>query len=404
MYKRRKIFLLLILLITGTLPITSQNNKVKSARLLNTTSGSVKLFLCGDVMTGRGIDQALPFPVPPVLYESWVKNARIYLRLAEQKNGRIETPLAWDYIWGDALKVWEKELPDLKLINLETSITSFPEPWPGKGINYRMNPKNINLLTAAGIGHCSLANNHTLDWGRPGLEETLQTLKEANIRYSGAGMNLSEAVKPSVFQMDKGRVLVFSYATGSSGVPGPWLVTPGLPGVNYLPETGEKEILQIQQTIKEIKQSGDVVVFSIHWGGNWGYAIPSIHREFACRLLDEAGVDLIYGHSSHHPLGLEVHNNKLIIYGAGDFINDYEGISGHEEFRGELTLMFFPVIMFKTGELKSLKMIPMEIKNFRLNRAKAKDATWLFNTLNRECKKLSTKLMLESDNSLWLEW
>jgi hypothetical protein len=147
-----------------------------------------------------------------------------------------------------------------------------------------------------------------------------------------------------------------------------------------------------------------VVVFSIHWGGNWGYSIPAEHREFAYNLLDDASIDLIYGHSSHHPMGLEVHNNKLIIYGAGDFINDYEGISGHEEYRGELTLMYFPEFDINSGQLKSLKMIPMEMKNFRLNRAENLDVKWLYNTLNRECKKLGTTIRLEKDNSFWLKW
>lgn len=382
----------------------SQNIYLMSENQGNTETSTINLFLCGDVMTGRGIDQALPYPVPPVLYESWVKNAQVYLKLAAQKNGEIESPFTWDYIWGDALKAWEKNQPDLKLINLETSITTFPEPWPGKGINYRMNPKNIEVLTAAGIDHCSLANNHTLDWGRPGLEETIQTLEAANIRFSGAGMNSTEASLPSVFHLNTGRVLVFSYATSGSGVPEMWQAKSGLPGINFLPGLGETEISEIKQIVEKIKKKGDVVIFSIHWGGNWGYSIPAEHREFAYKLLDEGGVDVIFGHSSHHPLGLEIHNNKLIIYGAGDFINDYEGITGHEEFRGELTLMYFPEIDINSGQLNSLKMVPMEIKNFRLNRAKNKDAKWLFNTINRECKKLGTTVRLEKDNSLWLEW
>jgi poly-gamma-glutamate capsule biosynthesis protein CapA/YwtB (metallophosphatase superfamily) len=382
----------------------SQNIYRMSENQGNTETSKVKLFLCGDVMTGRGIDQALPHPVPPVLYESWVKNANQYLRLAEQKNGKIETPVGWDYIWGDALKIWESEKPELKLINLETSITTFPEPWPGKGINYRMSPKNIKVLTAAGIDHCSLANNHTLDWSRPGLEETLKTLEAEKIQYSGAGLNAREAAESSVFHTNNGRVLVFSYAVSSSGVPEMWQAKAGMPGVNFLPGLGETEISEIKKTVEKIKKNGDMVVFSIHWGGNWGYPVPEEHREFAHTIIDQTGVDIIFGHSSHHPLGLEVHNNKLIIYGAGDFINDYEGISGHEEFRGELVLMYFPEIDLKSGQLASMKMVPLEIKKFRLNRAKTKDVKWLFNTLNRECKKLGTSLRLDKDNSLWLEW
>lgn len=400
----------LILIITGVLSLmifffgNFQDGEQMPEKYENAETAAVKLFLCGDVMTGRGIDQALPNPLPPILYEAWVKNAGKYLWLAEQANGKIKTPLTWDYIWGDALKVWDSEKPGLKLINLETSITSFGEPWPGKGINYRMSPKNIHVLKAAGIDHCSLANNHTLDWGRQGLKETLQTLESANIQYSGAGMNFEEATKPSALHLNTGRILVFSYATPGSGVPEKWQAKSRLPGVNFLPGLSDNEISQVKKTIGKVKKEDDVVVFSIHWGGNWGYTVPEEHREFAYNLLDNTGVDLIYGHSSHHPMGLEIHNNKLIIYGAGDFINDYEGISGHEEFRGELTLMYFPEIDIKTGRLMSMKMVPMEIKKFRLNKASTNNTKWLFHTLNRECKKLGTTLRLESDNSLWLEW
>ncbi len=381
----------------------SEFNSINMERYGNQNK-SLKLFLCGDVMTGRGIDQALPFPVNPVLYESYVKDARVYLQIAEQKNGKIEVPVAWEYLWGDAMEVWDKYIPDLKALNLETSITTHPEFWPGKGINYRMNPKNIKVLTVAGIDHCSLANNHIMDWGQQGLEETINTLREANIQFSGAGMNLHAAASPSVFETKNGRVLIYSYATPGSGVPAGWAAKPRSPGVNILYESDSNSVIKIKQHITQLKRKGDLVVFSVHWGGNWGYFIPDQRQEFAHRLIKDADVDLIFGHSSHHPLGMEVYKNKLIIYGAGDFMNDYEGISGHEKYRGELTLMYFPELDFETGMLKSLMMIPMEIKNFRLNYASAKDAEWLQKTLNRECIKLGAEVRIESDNSLWLEW
>ncbi len=108
---------------------------------------------------------------------------------------------------------------------------------------------------------------------------------------------------------------------------------------------------QIKQTIAATKKEGDIVIFSIHWGPNWGYDVPEAHRRFAHALIEKAGVDVIFGHSSHHLVGLEVYKNKLIIYGAGDFINDYEGIGGHEKYRGELSLMYFPELDPVTGNL-----------------------------------------------------
>lgn len=379
-------------------------NKIRAMKDQDTTTRSIKLFLCGDVMTGRGIDQALPYSVDPVLYEGYVKDAGDYLLLAQRANGAIDTPLSYEYIWGDALEVWQKNSPALKLINLETSVTTHDEPWPGKGIHYRMHPENVAVLTAAGIDHCSLANNHTLDWGRPGLEETMQTLKSAGIAYSGVGNNAEEAAEASVLDAGNGRVLVFSYGSPTSGVPGMWTAEPGFSGVNLLPDLNEKEVRTIRDRVKSSKKTGDIVIFSIHWGGNWGYEIPARHREFAHQLIDQAGVDIIYGHSSHHPKGIEVYKEKLIVYGAGDFITDYEGIQGHQEYRGELTLMYFPELDPETGKLKSLKLVPMEVKKFRLNHAGSEEVKWLQNMLDREGNILGTKVRIDADRSFWLEW
>jgi poly-gamma-glutamate synthesis protein (capsule biosynthesis protein) len=64
-----------------------------------------------------------------------------------------------------------------------------------------------------------------------------------------------------------------------------------------------------------VKQEGHIVVVSIHWGGNWGYRAPQEEIDFAHHLIDEARVDIIHGHSSHHVKGIEVYRNKLILYG-----------------------------------------------------------------------------------------
>jgi poly-gamma-glutamate capsule biosynthesis protein CapA/YwtB (metallophosphatase superfamily) len=364
----------------------------------------LKLFLAGDVMTGRGIDQALPFRVDPVLYESYIRDARGYLWLAEQKNGRIEIPVPWHHIWGDALEILQEHGPDLRLVNLETSITGHDEPWPGKGINYRMHPGNIKVLTVAGIDHCSLANNHILDWGQEGLVETIKTLESENIKFSGAGKNIKQASSPSVLNAGGHRVLVFAYGSADSGVPGMWGAGISRPGVKVLGGYGKKEIEGIKTSVASVRKPGDVVIFSIHWGGNWGHKISEKRRMFAHQLIDDAGIDVVFGHSSHHPLSIEVHKEKLIIYGTGDLINDYEGITGHEQYRGDLSLMYFPAIEASTGNLKSLKMVPVKMNRFSLTRVPANDAICLHEILCRENKKLGSGLRLSLDNSLWLEW
>lgn len=377
-----------------------------SFMLQDTTSvnSSVRLFLCGDVMPARGIDQILPFSVDSILYESYVKDARDYVKLAERKNGSILKPVSYNYIWGDAIKIWEKMLPEVKIINLETSITTHNKPWAGKGINYRMHPKNVAILTNAKIDYCSLANNHTLDWERQGLIETVETLKNSNIAFSGAGRNIEEASKPIIIPIKNGRIIIFSFGAESSGIPKLWAAKQQLSGLNILPNNIDVLINLIKNQLEAIKKKNDIVVFSVHWGGNWGYNIPSNHKRIAHEIIDNAGIDIVLGHSSHHPMGIEVYKNKLIIYGAGDFINDYEGIQSHGEYKGELSLMYFPSINITNGQLISLKVFPMEIKKFKLNNASKPDVIWLKNILNKEGKKLNTQVKLNDDNSMDLKW
>src|SRR6266705_6913251 len=261
---------------------------------------SLRLFLCGDVMTGRGVDQVLPHPVDPILYEPYVRNAREYVDLAEKAHGAFQRPVTFDYVWGAALEELERARVDLRIVNLETAITSAETHWPGKGIHYRMHPHNVGCLTAARIDACALANNHVLDWGYAGLSETLQTLYAAGIAHSGAGNDADEAIQPAVLDTAaNGRVLFFSFGSTTSGIPHEWKATSISPGVNLLNDLSEATAARVCDQMRAHQQPGDLIVASIHWGSNWGYEIPREQVVFAHRLIEE-GVAVVHGHSSHH--------------------------------------------------------------------------------------------------------
>ncbi|MCZ6694259.1 MAG: CapA family protein [Bacteroidetes bacterium] len=380
------------------------DRKLKMARNYSTDK-TVRIFLCGDVMTGRGIDQILPHPSNPQIYESYMKDAIGYVAIAERANGPVPAPVSYDYIWGDASKVLDNYAPDLRIINLETSITTSDDYWKGKGINYRMHPQNIACLSALKIDICVLANNHLLDWGYQGLEETLSTLNNAHLKTSGAGSNLFNAQKPAIMEVkNKGRVLVFSYGTPTSGIPLEWAATDERAGVNMLQKLNESSIEKVKKQIEQYRQPSDVIITSIHWGGNWGYDIPLEQSSFAHELIDKAGVDIIHGHSSHHSKGIEVYKQKLIIYGAGDFINDYEGISGHEQYRDDLAVMYLVKINPVDGRLVELELFPFEIRNFQLHKVSNIDLKWLRDQLDNQGRKLGTRVKLHPPNSLLLQW
>jgi poly-gamma-glutamate synthesis protein (capsule biosynthesis protein) len=391
--------------ISGAASRHSGGSQLAQDRETTDHEAAIRLFVCGDVMTGRAIDQVLPHPGDPRLHEPYVRDARRYVQLAEAVNGPIGEPVDFADIWGEALEALARLEPDIRLINLETAITASNTPWTGKGIHYRMHPRNLPAISAAGIHCCSLANNHVLDWGHGGLAETLTSLHRAGIATAGAGNDLEEACAPAMLDVPpKGRVIVLALAHRSSGVPHSWAAQPERPGVCLITDLSERTAERIAQRLGGLKQAGDILVVSVHWGGNWGYEIPAEQRRFAHALVDDAGVDLVHGHSSHHVKGIEVYRGRLILYGCGDFFNDYEGISGYEEFRSDLSLMYFPTLEPTSGPLTALRMIPMQVRRFRVNRAAEADVRWLRDRLNREGERFGTRVDIASDHSLTLTW
>ena len=358
-----------------------------------------RIFLCGDVMLGRGIDQILAHPSQPRLYESHIGSAKTYVELAEVVNGRIPRHVPPAYVWGDALDVLHEMRPVRRIINLETAITTHFRPWP-KGINYRMHPGNLDCLTIARIDCCVLANNHVLDWRRAGLQETLATLRCAGIHAAGAGDTEVEAAEPAILPLPAGgRIWVHGFASETSGVPPDWAAGTDRPGVNLLADLSVATAARVAKDARARGRPGDLLVASVHWGGNWGYDIPNTQREFAHALID-GGFHLVHGHSSHHAKGLEIHQGQLILYGCGDFLNDYEGIPGYEDFRNDLTVMYLPEFDSPSGRLLSLVLVPMRIRQFRLGHPSAEDVAWLYRTLARESGKLGTRIMLGADGRL----
>ena len=344
----------------------------------------MKLFLCGDVMTGRGIDQILPHPGNPRLHEPYMRSAQGYVGLAEDESGPIRRPVGFDYIWGDALAILERERPDARIVNLETAITTADDAWRGKSIHYRMHPDNVGCLTAAGIDCCVLANNHVLDWGYDGLLSTLATLRGVGIHTAGAGATRAAAAAPAILDTPPGpRVLVFAMGMANAGVAQDWAADEGRPGVNFLRELSQDAACSIARQVAEVKRVGDVVVASIHWGSSWGYGVAPARREFAHRLIDEAQVDVVHGHSSHHPIGIEIHHDRPVLYGCGDLINDYEGIGGYDVFRPDLTAAYFPTFDARTGRLQALALVPLRVRHLRLNRVSVAEARWLAQALTR---------------------
>ncbi|WP_198153151.1 CapA family protein [Pseudofrankia sp. DC12] len=398
---------------------------------------TVTVCLCGDVMLGRGVDQILAHPGDPRLEEDQVRDARDYVTSTEHAHGPIPQPVDDRWPWGDALaSLVEADGP--RVVNLETAVTSGGEFAPDKAVHYRMSPQNIGCLTAARLDVCALANNHVLDFGRRGLIDTRDALTAAGIAAPGAGRDADEAWRPAVVPVvpnedgdaavsdglgaKRGsapvpreasqragpkarRVLVLACAAATSGVPPGWAATAARAGVALLPPPWR---VDVDRTVDEVlgriapaHRPGDIVIVSIHWGSNWGYGIDDDQVRLAHGLVD-GGVDVVHGHSSHHPRPVEIYQDRLVLYGCGDFVDDYEGITGYERFRDDLRLLFVVRVDAGTGALVDARLMPLRARRLRLEHADAEDATWLADTLDRISRPYGACFDLDSTGRLAL--
>jgi len=155
-----------------------------------------------------------------------------------------------------------------------------------------------------------------------------------------------------------------------------WAVTPVAAGVNLISDFTDESVARIAEQAESVWRPGDLVIASIHWGANWGYESPKEQRRFARALIDRANVSLVHGHSSHHAKAIESYKERLILYGCGDFLNDYEGIRSYEEFRGDLAAMYFAGFEALTGRLASRELTVLQIRRFQLVPASRADVEW----------------------------
>ncbi len=359
------------------------------------------VLLGGDVMLGRGVDQILPHPGDPALREPYVHDARRYVELAELANGPISRPVDWWWPWGDAAEILEELAPDVRLINLETTVTAGGEFADRKGIHYRLHPDNLPALTAIRPDVCALANNHILDFGRRGLADTCDALAAAGIHGAGAGPDLAAAQRFAVITPHGNqRVIIGSVCMKSCGVPESWAAHTDQPGVWLIRDPVTRSSADdVAARLLPLKRTGDVVVVSVHWGSNWGYGVGLSDIQFAHGLID-AGIDIVHGHSSHHPRPIEIYRGKPILYGCGDVIDDYEGIGGYGSYRSDLRLLYLISIDLGGGELAALRMLPLRVRKMGLERVFGTDAEWLRATLVQISRRFAIDVVAAPDG--WL--
>ena len=246
---------------------------------------------------------------------------------------------------------------DVTVANLETPVTEAGEPQTKEYV-YRSSPAALPALREAGVDLVTLANNHSMDYGIPGLLDTMAYLDRAGIAYVGAGRNIDEAYTPKTLDIRGVRAAFVGLTRVYSE---PWWQAGRDPGVAG---TYDYRLPQALNAIRRAKSEADLVVVYVHWGVERRETPADYQRELARRYVD-AGADLVVGSHPHVLQGFERYKGKWIAYSLGNFIftvNRYEPTWDSMVLRatcrpadGSCALRVFPVSVAKAAS-----PVPME--------------------------------------------
>ncbi|MCM1106355.1 MAG: CapA family protein [Blautia sp.] len=255
----------------------------------------------------------------------------------------------------------ELQSADLTVVNNEFTYTTSDDALEDKSYTFKAAPENVKYLELFGTDLVSLANNHTYDYGEQGLLDTLDTLKDAGVMYSGAGRNLAEASAVRYFVAGGRKIAIVSTTEIERFYHFTREAQEGEPGV--LKAQQEKELLA---AIRRARACSDYVFVYVHWGGE-GNVVYDSGQSALAKTYVEAGVDAVIGGHPHRLQGVTFMDDVPVAYSLGNFWFSsgtlYTTIAQLQiDGDGGLTLRFLPCVQ-KAGKTYMLDS-EEELKEF----------------------------------------
>lgn len=233
---------------------------------------------------------------------------------------------------------------DFVVINLECPITDTASPVNKKYI-FRADSKCAEGLKQAGVTHCALANNHTMDQGRQGLQSTVHHLESVGIATVGYGLTLKERIAPILIHKNGINVALFNSCP---------LRVENWQNIENTPDINQADCSTLAKEIRTFKtQSPDYyVVVILHWGTEF-ISTPSLTQRYAAAELVSAGADLIIGHHPHVIQPMDTICKVPVFYSLGNFVFDQSKPQGR---KAQMAVVRF------TKDSISAKAVGVEIK------------------------------------------
>ncbi|MBQ4833085.1 CapA family protein [Pseudoalteromonas sp. MMG010] len=207
---------------------------------------------------------------------------------------------------------------DFASVNLESPITDTPQTLhPSKEFSFFSLSDTLNGIKSIGVDYIALGNNHVYDFLEDGLEDTLLEVEQADLAYSGAGVDIASAYQPEYIDVGTLKLGLFS-ATSITGIEHEITYVTGenKGGAADLTETA-----LVDASLEQAKQSSDFVIAQMHGGNEYSYA-PTSYIEGRFEALSQQNTDLLIAHHPHIAQGFAVYNNVPAILGLGNFVFD----------------------------------------------------------------------------------
>jgi poly-gamma-glutamate synthesis protein (capsule biosynthesis protein) len=201
---------------------------------------------------------------------------------------------------------------DIAMVNLETAVTERGTPEP-KQFHFRAPATAYDALKAAGVDVATLANNHTLDYGRVGLDDTLNAAKQRSFPIVGAGENAAEAYAPWITEV-KGVKIAFLGMSTVNELASTWVAKDNRSGLAM----GQDQQRAVQ-AVRDAAAKADVVVVDMHWGTEYN-SCPTAGQKSLAQALVDAGADIIVGSHVHQFQGQGWLGKTYVFYGMGNFL------------------------------------------------------------------------------------
>ncbi len=237
---------------------------------------------------------------------------------------------------------------DIVFGNLETPLIDGTVV-PAGGMVFRANPKSVEGLTFGGFNMLSLANNHIKNKGTDGITNTINVLDNAEINFAGAGINLEEAQKPKIIEINGIKFGFLAYLDDAF-VPDSYLATNDNSG------SPNMDINKLIEDLDELKEISDVMIVSMHSGIEYTLNPTQKQYDFARASIDN-GAKLVIGHHPHVVQPIEKYKDGYILYSLGNFI--FDQMWSEETREGAIA-----IINFEQTSISNIELIPIKIYDY----------------------------------------